>query len=73
MIQLEILLVDLHRSHLGSQGSPKVFFFASNTWLKIVRDVGVISLWLSRHEASTDMEHDLLILSCDLDLRSMLS
>ena len=44
--------------------------FANSSRLKRATDMGVVSLCLSCQDASTDMQHDLLRSTCDLDLRS---
>ena len=44
--------------------------FANKSHLKRARDMDMISLCLSRNEALTDIQHGLLVLSPDLELRS---
>ena len=74
MIQVQILVSDLHRGLLGSydiiRGHQQVW--ANNSPLKGAKDIGVVSLCLYCHNASTDMQHDLLgqhLISDDLDPR----
>ena len=57
MIQVQILIGDLHKDYLGS---PEVInsFFANNVRLKGARDVGMVSLCLSCHDASNYMQHN---------------
>ena len=75
MIQVQSLVGDLHRGHLGSYdiiwGHQQVS--ANNSLLKRGRDMGMVSLCLHWHEASTDMQHTYLgqhLTSGDLDLWS---
>ena len=61
MIQVKILVGNLHRGHLGSydviRGHQQGF--ANNSRLKRARDMGLVSLCLYCHDASTDMQYDL--------------
>ena len=43
--------------------------FANRSRLKSATDMGMVSLYLSCQDASTDMQHDLFTSACDLDLR----
>ena len=67
MIQVKILVGD-HRGHLWSydviRGHQQVL--GNNSRLKRARDMGMVSLCLYCHEASTDMEHDLFGSAFDL-------
>ena len=67
MIQIQILVSDLHRVHLGSYD---VFWgqqvLANNSRLKRARDMGAFSLCLYCHDASIDMPHDLFGSAFDL-------
>ena len=58
MAQVQILVGDLHRSHLGSydviRGHHQVL--ADNSRLKRATDMSVVSLCLYRHDASTDIQ-----------------
>ena len=68
MIQVQILVGDLHKSHLGLDdviGGPQQFF-ANNSRLKRTTDMGVVSLCSSCQDASKDMQYDLLGSTCDL-------
>ena len=51
-----------------NRGHQQVFVNSSR--LRRSTDMGVVSLCLSRQDASTDMQHDLLRSACDLALRS---
>ena len=68
MIQVHILVGDIHEGHLEpddvTRGHQQVF--ANNSRLKIVTDVGVVSLRSSCQDTSPDMQHDLLGSTCDL-------
>ena len=68
MIQVQILVGDLHRGPLGSydviRGHQQVL--ANNSRLKRARDMGVVSLCLYCRDASTDMQHDLFGSTFDL-------
>ena len=68
MIQVQILVSDLHKSHLGSddviRGHQQIF--ANNSRLERATDMGLVSLCSSCQDASPDMQHDLLGLTCDL-------
>ena len=70
MIQVQISVGDLHKGHLGSddviRGHQQVF--ANNSRLIEATDMGVVSLWSSCPDASTDMQSDLLGSKCDLTL-----
>ena len=68
MIQMQSLLGDRQSSSGVSRGHRQSF--ANNSGLKRAADMGVVSLCLSCQAASTDMQHDLLSSTCDLDLRS---
>ena len=46
-----------------------IVFFYYKSRLKGAGNVGMVSLWLSGHDASTDMQHDLLGSLRNLDLR----
>ena len=67
MIQVQILVGDLHKGHLGSddviRGHQQVF--ANNSRLKRATDLGMVSLCSSCQDASPDMQHDLLRSTCD--------
>ena len=62
MIQVRISVGGLHRGHLGSydviRGHQQVL--ANNSRLIRARDMGEIYLYLYYHDASVDMQHDLL-------------
>ena len=68
IIQVQILVIDLHKGHLGSydviRGHQHVL--ANNARLKRTRFMGVVSLCLVCHDAPTDMKHDLLGSTFDL-------
>ena len=68
MIQVQILVGDLHKGHLGSddviRGHQEVF--ANNSRMKRATDTGMVSLCSSCQDASPDMQHDLLGSTCDL-------
>ena len=73
MIQVHISVGDLHRGHLGSSEVTNRFLLIKNSRLKRDTDMGVVSLCLSCHDASTDVQHTYLgqhMPSRDLDLRS---
>ena len=61
MVQVQILVGDLDRGHLGSYdvicGNQQVL--ANNSRLKSARGVGMVSLCLYYNDASTDMQNDL--------------
>ena len=71
MLQAQILIGDPHEGNPGSAEVNKDFF-ANNWRLKRVGDTGVVSLCLSRHEASTECNSDLLGSPRELDLKSNL-
>ena len=60
MIQVQTLVGDLHKGHLGGHLRPPTCFFANNSRLKRATstDMGVVSLCLSCQDASTDMQLD---------------
>ena len=68
MINVKILVGDLHKGHLGSddaiQGHQQIF--ANNSRLERAIDMGLVSLCSSCQEASPDMQHDLLGSTGDL-------
>ena len=64
MIQLQISVGGIHIGHLGSLDVTDFFFNSSRS--KRVRDMGMVSLSLSCHDASTGMEYDPLGSTCDL-------
>ena len=68
MIQLQILVGDLHKGHLGPddviRGHQQLF--ANKSRLKWATDMGVVSLSFSCQDASLDMQHDLLGSTCVL-------
>ena len=68
MIQVQILVGDLHKGHLGSddviRGQKQ--FFANNSGTNRATDTGVFSLCSSCQDASPDMQHDLFGSTCDL-------
>ena len=68
MIQVQILVGDPHKGHLGSddviRGHEQVF--ADNSRLERATDMGVVSLCSSCQDASSDMQHGLLGPACDL-------
>ena len=66
MIREQILNRDFYESYLGSPEFTSSFF-ANNTRLRGDRDV---ALYFSRYAVSTEMQHDLLGSSRDLNLRS---
>ena len=51
-----------------NRGHQRVFAYSSR--LKRATDMDMVPLCLSRRDASTDMQHDLLKSTCDLDPRS---
>ena len=69
IIQVQILVGDLHKGHLGSddviQGHQQ-FFFTNNSRMKKATDTGMISLCSSCQDESPDMQNDLLGSTCDL-------
>ena len=67
MIQVQILVGDLHKGHPVSDGVIRGHqqVFANNSRLKRVTDVGVVSLCSSCQDTSPDMQHDLLGSTCD--------
>ena len=68
MIQVNMMVGNLQKGHLGSddviRGHQQAF--ANNSRLKRATDMGVVSLCLSCHDASTDMQQDLHGSTCDL-------
>ena len=68
MIQVQILVGDLHRGRLGSyaviRGQQQVL--ANNSRLKRAREMGVVSLCLYCYDASTNIQHDLFGSAFDL-------
>ena len=60
MMQVQILVDDLYKGHLGSddviRGNQQVF--ANNSRMKIATDTGMVLLWSSCQDASPDMQHD---------------
>ena len=68
MIQVQILVGDPHKGHLGPddviRGHQEVF--ANNSRMKRATDTGMISLCSVCQDASLDMKHDLLGSTCDL-------
>ena len=68
MIQVQILIGDLHRGHLGSYDVilDHQQALANNLRLKRAGDMGVVSLFLCCHDASIDMQHDLFESAFDL-------
>ena len=68
MIQVQILIGDLHRGHLGSYDVilDHQQALANNSRLKRAGDMGVVSLCLYCHDASIDMQHDLFESAFDL-------
>ena len=68
MIQVQILVGDLHRDHLGSYDVIRGYqqILANNSRLKRARDVGIASLCLYCQDASIDMQHDLFGSAFDL-------
>ena len=65
MIQVQILVDELHRGHLASYDVIWQIL-ANNSRLKRPRDMVVVSLCLYRHDAWTYMQHDLLGLTFNL-------
>ena len=61
MIQVQILVGDLHKGHLDSddviRGHQQVF--ANNSRIKRATDTGMVSLCSSCRDVSPDMQHDL--------------
>ena len=66
MIQVHILVRNLHRGHLASPEVINSFFF--NSRLKRAKDTGVLSLCLSRHDTSSDTQQNQVILGSSLEL-----
>ena len=68
LIEVQILVGDLHRGHLkssdGIRGQKQVL--ANNSRLKRVEDMGLVSLCLYCHDASTDIQYDLFGQTFDL-------
>ena len=70
MIHVQILIDNFHERHLGSPEVTNSFFFANDSRLKRARHAIMILLRLSRHDASTNMKHELLGSSRGLALKS---
>ena len=68
MIQLQILVGDVHKGHLGSDDVIRHYqqVIANKSRLNRATDMGVVSLSLPCQDASPDMQHDLLGSTCDL-------
>ena len=68
MIQVQILVGDLHLGHLGSYDVIRDHqqVLATNSRLKRARDMSGVSLCLYFHDALTDMQHDLFVSAFDL-------
>ena len=68
MIQVQILVSELHKGHQGSddviKGQKQVF--AYNSRMERATDTCMVSLCSSCHNASPDMQHNLLGSTCDL-------
>ena len=65
MIQVQILVGDLHRGYLGSPEVTNRFLLIPHCRKK-AGDMAVDSLCLSCRDTSTDMQHDILGSICDL-------
>ena len=68
MIQVQILVSDLDRGHLGSYDVIRSYqqALANTSRLKRATCMGVVSLCLYCHNESTDMQHELLGSTFDL-------
>ena len=68
MIQVQILVDDLHRGHLGSYDVIRDYqqVFANNWRLKRATGMDVVSLCWYCHDASTDTQHELFGSTFDL-------
>ena len=68
MIQVQILVGDLYKGHLGSGDIIRVHkqVFANNSRMKRTTDTGMVSLCSSCQDASPDMQHNLLGSTSDL-------
>ena len=68
MIQVRVLVDDLHKGHLGSddiiRGHQQIF--ADNSQMKRATDTGMVSLCSSCQDTSPHMQHDILGSTCDL-------
>ena len=68
MIQVQILVGDLHKGHLGSddviRGHQEVF--VNNLRMNRATDTGMVSFCSSCQDPSLDMQHDLLGSTWDL-------
>ena len=65
MMQVPILVGDLHKGHLGSDDAIRGHQQVNNSRMKRASDTGMVSLCSCCQDASPDMQHDLLGSTCD--------